>query len=64
LVPYIYRYLFRIFKLKNFNYNITPLFNNKNFIEFKLKGIFYISLVKFIYIYISFKINYKNLKRS
>ncbi|NFN85321.1 DUF2953 domain-containing protein, partial [Clostridium botulinum] len=27
-------------------------------------GIFYISLVKIIYIYISFKINYKNLKRA
>ncbi|NFB35881.1 DUF2953 domain-containing protein [Clostridium botulinum] len=64
LVPYIYRYLFKIFKLKNFNYNITPLFKNKNFIEFKFKGIFYISLVKIIYIYISFKINYKNLKRA
>ncbi|NEZ53756.1 DUF2953 domain-containing protein, partial [Clostridium botulinum F str. Langeland] len=32
--------------------------------EFKFKGIFYISLVKIIYIYISFKINYKNLKRA
>ncbi|NFG69991.1 DUF2953 domain-containing protein, partial [Clostridium sporogenes] len=28
------------------------------------QGIFYISLVKIIYIYISFKINYKNLKRA
>ncbi|MCS4468260.1 hypothetical protein JTS96_05940 [Clostridium botulinum] len=36
----MYRYLFKIFKLKNFNYNITPLFKNKNFIEFKFKGIF------------------------
>ncbi|NFT75652.1 DUF2953 domain-containing protein, partial [Clostridium sporogenes] len=27
-------------------------------------GIFYIRLVKIIYIYISFKINYKNLKRA
>ncbi|NFB37450.1 DUF2953 domain-containing protein, partial [Clostridium botulinum] len=26
--------------------------------------IFYISLVKIIYIYISFEINYKNLKRA
>ncbi|MCW6090302.1 DUF2953 domain-containing protein [Clostridium sporogenes] len=64
IVPYIYNYLLKIFKLKNFKYNITPLFKNKNFIEFKFKGIFYISLVKIIYIYISFKINYKNLKRA
>ncbi|GAA0063538.1 DUF2953 domain-containing protein [Clostridium sporogenes] len=64
LVPYIYNYLLKIFKLKNFKFNITPLFKNKNFIEFKFKGIFYISLVKIIYIYISFKINYKNLKRA
>ncbi|AVQ47491.1 DUF2953 domain-containing protein [Clostridium botulinum] len=64
LVPYIYNYLLKIFKLKNFKFNITPLFKNKNFIEFKFKGIFYISLVKIIYIYISFKINYKNLKRT
>lgn len=63
ILPYIYNYLIKIFKLKNFNFNITPLFKNKNFIDFKFKGIFYISLVKIIYIYISFKINYKNLQR-
>lgn len=64
LMPYVYNYLIKIIKLKNFNYNITPLFKNKNLIEFKFKGIFYISLVKIIYIYISFKRNYKILQKA
>ncbi|EJO5348560.1 DUF2953 domain-containing protein [Clostridium botulinum] len=64
LIPYIYKYLSKIIEFKNFNYSINPLFKNKNFIEFKFEGIFYISLVKIIYIYISFKINYKNLKKT
>ncbi|WP_251859517.1 DUF2953 domain-containing protein [Clostridium sp. Marseille-Q2269] len=64
ILPQIYNFLCRIFKVKNFNYNITPLFKNRNFLDFKFKGILYISLVKIIYIYISYKINYKNLKKA
>ncbi|MCR1934214.1 DUF2953 domain-containing protein [Clostridium tepidum] len=64
LIPYFYNYLIKIFKLKNFNYNITPLFKNKNLIQFKFKGIFYISLVKIIYIYVLFKRNYKSLQKA
>lgn len=47
--PIVYNTLLKFFKLKNFNFDIEPAFNNK-YLYIEITSIFYLNLVKVIYI--------------
>lgn len=60
--PIIHNFFKNMLNIKEFKLNISPLFKNDFCINFKFNGIFYISLVKIIYITILFKIKLKKYK--
>ncbi|NEZ46271.1 DUF2953 domain-containing protein [Clostridium niameyense] len=59
--PIIHNFFKNMFSIKEFKLMISPLFKNDFYINFKFNGIFYISLVKIIYITILFKRKLKNI---
>lgn len=47
---YIYKTLNLFFKINKYNYTIVPMFNNKKFLNFQLKCIINLNIIKIIYI--------------